>query len=665
MSPGALLLASTLFLSAPQASASPSLLAAPDASASPGALPSVEAVVESIRRVRHFHDVALSPEGRRLAFSEKVRDAGGPEIFGEISIADLPSGATRRLTAGGGSRALRERGAAFSPDGETVAFLSDAGEDGQLQIWLAPAAGGAPRRLTRVRGQLDHLLWSPDGGAVAFLFVEGSTQEPGALVPYKPDSGVVSERVEEQRIAVADVKTGDVKQVSPADLYVYDYDWAPDGSAFAAEAAKGSGTNHYWTAELYLVDPATGEAKSIWKPPLQIGCPRFSPDGKSVAVIHGLMSDEGNTGGDVWLIPVSGSGAKNLTPGMKATAGEIFWSSDGDIIATGYVDGQVGIGTIDPGNGRIHPIWAAPESIHGFCVARNGKTTALVRDSFRMPPEVYAGPIGRWKPVTSVNAGAAPWWGEIRSLHWKSDGMTIQGWLVYPLHFDRSRRYPMVVSVHGGPSSSQRIGWPEHWNAVLPSQGYFVFLPNPRGSYGFGEFFAESNVKDFGGGDLRDILTGVDEAISAAPVDPQRLGICGWSYGGYMTMWAVTQTDRFRAAVAGAGIASWQSYYGQNRIDTWMLPFFGASVYDDPKVYAKSSPIEFIKKAKTPTLVLHGDRDAEVPTPQGYEFWHALKTLGVPTQLVIYTDEGHGFRKPADQLDRDRRTVEWFDRYLK
>jgi dipeptidyl aminopeptidase/acylaminoacyl peptidase len=199
---------------------------------------------------------------------------------------------------------------------------------------------------------------------------------------------------------------------------------------------------------------------------------------------------------------------------------------------------------------------------------------------------------------------------------------------------------------------------------VLPSQGYFVFLPNPRGSFGFGEAFAAGNARDFGGGDFADILSGVDAVLREAPVDPERLGITGWSYGGYMTMWAVTQTDRFAAAVAGAGIASWQSYYGQNKIDTWMLPFFGASVYDDPKVYAKSSPIEFIKKVKTPTLVLHGERDAEVPTPQGYEFWHALKTLGVQTQLVIYTDEGHSIRKPENQRDIVKRSAHWFDQYL-
>jgi dipeptidyl aminopeptidase/acylaminoacyl peptidase len=188
--------------------------------------------------------------------------------------------------------------------------------------------------------------------------------------------------------------------------------------------------------------------------------------------------------------------------------------------------------------------------------------------------------------------------------------------------------------------------------------------PNPRGSFGNGEAFTRANVKDFGYGDLRDILSGVDEAIKIAPIDSTRLGITGWSYGGYMTMWAVTQTNRFKAAMAGAGIANYQSYYGENKIDQWMIPFFGKSVYDDPEVYARSSPITFIKKAKTPTLVIVGDSDGECPTPQSYEFWHALKTLGVETQLVVYEHEGHMFIKPEHRRDRIRRTVAWFDAHL-
>jgi len=198
----------------------------------------------------------------------------------------------------------------------------------------------------------------------------------------------------------------------------------------------------------------------------------------------------------------------------------------------------------------------------------------------------------------------------------------------------------------------------------LMTGDYFLLFPNPRGSYGRGEAFTEANTKDFGGGDLRDILAGVDTVLARCPVDPKRVGIAGWSYGGYMTMWAVTQTTRFSAAVAGAGIANWQSYYGENSIDQWMVPFFGASVYDDPAVYEKSSPIRFIKQVKTPTLLIVGERDAECPAPQSFEFWHALKSLGVPTQLVIYAGEGHGLAERSHRNDLSERVIAWFEKYL-
>jgi dipeptidyl aminopeptidase/acylaminoacyl peptidase len=195
--------------------------------------------------------------------------------------------------------------------------------------------------------------------------------------------------------------------------------------------------------------------------------------------------------------------------------------------------------------------------------------------------------------------------------------------------------------------------------------GYFVLRPNPRGSFGQGEAFTRGNVKDFGYGDLRDVLAGVDCVVKHFPVDNQRVGIGGWSYGGYMTMWAVTQTHRFQAAAAGAGVANWQSYYGENDIDQWLIPFFGASVYDDPAVYAKSSPITFVKNVKTPTLILVGDRDGECPTPQSFEFWHALETLGVENQFVVYPNEGHMISDPVHRHDIMQRTLEWYDRHLK
>jgi dipeptidyl aminopeptidase/acylaminoacyl peptidase len=224
----------------------------------------------------------------------------------------------------------------------------------------------------------------------------------------------------------------------------------------------------------------------------------------------------------------------------------------------------------------------------------------------------------------------------------------------------------MIVTVHGGPSSAVIPRWPGagFGGAPLSALGYFVFMPNPRGSYGQGQAFTQANRKDFGYGDLRDVLAGVDAIEKKLPVDDKRLGLTGWSYGGFMTMFSVTQTQRFHAAVAGAGISNWQSYYGQNLIDQWMTPFFGASVYDDPKVYAKSSAINFIKQVKTPTLIVVGERDAECPAPQSFEFWHALRAQNVPTSLVVYPGEGHGFVNPANQRDVLQRALSWFGKYL-
>jgi dipeptidyl aminopeptidase/acylaminoacyl peptidase len=293
---------------------------------------------------------------------------------------------------------------------------------------------------------------------------------------------------------------------------------------------------------------------------------------------------------------------------------------------------------------------------------------AFAQSSYTAAPEVHAGRLERGAPqaVTTINASLKPSWGEAESIEWDHDGRHVQGWLLYPAHYDPARRYPMVVSVHGGPAAAVIPRWPGVGYGSVPfsTLGYFVFMPNPRGSFGQGEAYVQANRKDFGHGDLSDILAGVDAIEKKLPVDDQRLGLTGWSYGGFMSMFAPTQTQRFHAVVAGAGIANWQSYYGQNLIDQWMIPYFGASVYDDPAAYARSSAINFIKQVRTPTLVVVGDRDAECPAPQSFEFWHALRAQGVPTSLVVYPNEGHHFVDPAHQRDVLQRALEWFGKYL-
>jgi dipeptidyl aminopeptidase/acylaminoacyl peptidase len=270
--------------------------------------------------------------------------------------------------------------------------------------------------------------------------------------------------------------------------------------------------------------------------------------------------------------------------------------------------------------------------------------------------------------ISHFNDGLQPAWGDSASLTWTNENLHIQGWLLLPANYNPAKKYPLIVEVHGGPAADVQSRWNGGGGGFsatgYSALGYFVLMPNPRGSYGEGEAFTQANRKDFGYGDLRDILAGVDTVLAKYPVDPNRVGLTGWSYGGFMSMFAVTQTHRFRAAVAGAGISDWLSYYGENSIDQWMIPYFGASVYDDPQVYAKSSAISFIKNVNTPTLAVVGDRDGECPAPQSFEFWHALRDLHVPAQLVVYPNEGHGFSDPAHRRDVQQRAIEWFARYM-
>ncbi len=631
--------------------------------------------------VHGFNQVAISPDASHVAWVEPLlADNGESTGHSAIYVQDVkaPSAKPKRISATSGGANAAEEDVAWSPDSKQIAFLSDAGGSGQSQVYTADVGVGAPRKLTTLTGYLSDPGWSPDGKTLAFLFTENAPRAAGPLMAMTPETGVIGGKIYEQRLNIVDVATGKTHQLSPPDLYVYEYDWSPDGRNFAATAAHGAGDDNWYVAQLYTLGLAGGDMKSIYKPPLQIAIPRWSPDGKNIAFIAGLMSDEGSTGGDIFVVPSAGGEARDVTPEIKASPSWLTWQSPDTILFTENIDGEPGIATVgisaDNAPGKITPLWSGPGVITtqfwggvAVSLAADHKSSTVIRHSAANPPEVWTGPVGDWKQLTHVNQAVHPEWGEMKSVHWMSDGRRIQGWLLYPKNYEPSRHYPMVVVVHGGPASMAHADWPgQFFNTnLLSAHGYFVLYPNPRGSYGEGEAFTQANVKDFGYGDFRDILAGVDEVVKEVPVDNNRIGITGWSYGGYMTMWAVTQTNRFRAAVSGAGLSNWQSYYGENDIDQWMIPYFGASVYDDPAVYAKSSPINFIKKVKTPTLVLVGERDGEVPAPQSREFWHALKTLGVETQFVIYAGEGHAIIRPEHRADIMQRLTEWFDRYLK
>ncbi len=690
------------------------------ASASPRQTPTGQ------RRVQAVGEVAVSPDGKRLAWINHGVILVGP-------LANIAQG--QRVTAAASpDGSCTESDLAWSPDSAALAFLSDCADlGGQSDLYLSHLDGNLAQRLSNLHGDVNAPAFSPDGKRIAFLYVEGATRPAGALAAMDAPSGVIGEDgIEVQRVAavtasipVAAPQLSAPAFLTPANLHVYEFDWSPDSTSLAYVAADPPGENNWWIAKLYtqttVADskPSTILAPSDVSGPLhglQIAEPRWSPDGKAIAFIGGLMSDQGVTGGDVWIINAAGGQPRNLTPGRSASSQWIAWDDDEHIFTCELADGVNRLVRIKLSGDRtsesVASSFATPDFSYpgtvgtsnfdiSIAVTADRSLFVFQASSFNQPPEIYAaGPAaatlstqtpGAPGPSSAVgggtgdathesaapsgltqlshlNDGIAPIWGDSASLTWTNDNFHIQGWLLLPTHYDPSKKYPLIVEVHGGPAADVASRWNGGgggFSATMYSAlGYFVLMPNPRGSYGEGEAFTQANREDFGYGDLRDILAGVDAVLAKYPVDSNRVGLTGWSYGGFMTMFAVTQTHRFRAAVAGAGISDWLSYYGENSIDQWMIPYFGASVYDDPQVYAKSSAITYIKNVTTPTLTVVGDRDGECPAPQSFEFWHALRDLHVPAQLVVYPNEGHSFADPAHRRDVQQRAIDWFAKYM-
>jgi dipeptidyl aminopeptidase/acylaminoacyl peptidase len=534
-------------------------------------------------------------------------------------------------------------------------------------VYTVGSNGGDLIKQIDFKGTIVALRYLPDG-RLAMLATQDARKEVGATEAGAAVAGDLDQVPPEQRIATLD--RGGLQWASPPDLFVYEYDWRPDAKGFVGTAAPGDGDANWWTAKLYSFESGNGHV--LYAPTdirQQIAAPKVSRDGRTVAFIAGLMSDFGSTGGDVYTVPLAGGQATNITPAMPASATSLAWNCKNHLLVeerAGDKTRLVDLGAArQPVPGQV--LWSAAETLeHGddsISFACPSGVTATSLESFTNPPEIQTGIPGKWKSLTAANAGMSmP--ARVQSLQWQSDGFNVQGWLLLPEH--ANGKVPLLTTVHGGPAAASVPSFKgPGLQRMLLERGYALFLPNPRGSFGQGELFTAANVRDFGHGDLRDILAGIDAAEKVAPIDDTRLGINGGSYGGFMTMWTVTQTNRFKAAVAAAGVSNWLSYYGENGIDAWMLPYFGGSVYEDPAVYAKSSPINFIKNVRTPTFTYVGERDIECPAPQTQEFWHALKELGVPTSVMIYPGEGHRLRDPEHAADAMRRTLEWFDRYLK
>ncbi|TAN05638.1 MAG: S9 family peptidase [Rhodanobacteraceae bacterium] len=643
----------------------------------------IEHILAQRAKVKDIPAVALSPDGKHLAWIVAHDDTA------QLLLADGNGQNPRAVTLPGG---CHDVGLRWAPAADQLAVLTRCKVDPANTkpihgaIWLLDAGTqAAPRKLAAMEGFAQGLQWSHDGQSLAFLYVPGATRLPYATASSNPRVGVIGGTdLQIQHIARIALAGGPVQILTPADLYVYEFRLSPAGNRIAYTAAPPPGDDNWWSAKLYTQAASSGAAPKVVVNPatttsplhgLQIALPRWSPDGSAIFFIGGLMSDRGATGGDLYRVAAGGGPATDLTPAITVTPSWYTFLAPHTLLVNQIASGSVEVAeyTLTNNRARQTRLWYTAPGVLGdgraaFAVALTHtvpRRIAYAANAFDQPPEVHAGVLSTAPPpaVTSINAGLEHAWGKAESVTWEHHGTRVQGWLMYPAHYNPRQTYPLIVYVHGGPTWANLPRW-DNSASALSEFDYFVLLPNPRGSLGEGEAFAQGIRGQMGYGDLADILAGVDKVERMVPVDPARLGLTGWSYGGFMSMFAPTQTGRFKAVVAGAGISNWQSYYGENQIDGWMLPFFGASVYVDPAPYAKSSAINFITHDHTPALIVVGERDEECPAPQSFEYWHALKTLGVPTTLVVYANQGHAIANRADQADILRRTLDWFGRYL-
>lgn len=620
-----------------------------------------------------LRDPEMSPNGRYVAFTAAQAARRDEHARAGIYLLDTESGECRRVTHG--SRA--DTCPAWSPDGTRLAFLSDREEPDINALYTLSLTGGEAVTLARHPGGIRAFRWSPDGTQIAFVATDATTDDERKDKKELRDHRIRDANFKYGRLYVVDDTGGESRLVGPEGKgHVLDFDWMPGARIVAllvpgpTADAEGSGPS-----EFVLYDPGNpGPPNHVLRVATGVGQVRVSPDGREIAFRSraGRVTDDHQ----IWVMSTGGGTPRLLTAGYEGTVEEIRWAPDGsEVRYIGFEDvwGVVGAVRLD-GEG---PRDLLPE-MQRRCgtfephLAQNaaGDRLAVVRQSSTEPMELWAGSVAHGLTCrTALNADLAEYPYSPYERHvWTSDeGVEIHGLLYRPVKFDPHRRYPMVVHVHGGPawlwSDRMYADWHD-WAQLLAQRGYVVLLPNPRGSTGRGAAFTDANVGDLGGGEFRDMMAGVDHVVALGFVDEERIGIGGWSWGGYMTAWSITQTDRFRCAVMGAGLANLASDQGQNDVPRMNDEYFGVSVYDDIAPYIAVSAISAMSGAATPTLILHGESDERVAVQQSWEMYRGLTRRGVQTSLVTYPREPHEIRERAHQIDLLERVLGWFDRFL-
>ncbi|MEO6760574.1 MAG: S9 family peptidase, partial [Saprospiraceae bacterium] len=587
-----------------------------------------------------------------------VMEAEKSEMLTQVWLGRVAAPERIQLTFGEKSAAQPS----WSPDGKFVYFLRG-------QIHRIAIDGGDAESVTAFKGTIASFQLSPDGKSIAFTGRETDADLERAKRE-KRDFKVIDENSPNASLYIVTQKTA--RKIAAGPWHVTTFDWSPDSQRIAFDTQPTAGPNDAPVSDLIEVDVESGKTKVIANTPGSESSPRYSSDGRYLAFLH-VPGHSGRLlkGTRIALLHRANGSIRNLPPSFDESPALLNWSKDNAKI---YFQESRGTRTVvyaAPLDGPVETVYA-PAGILNATLNRAGTHFGFASHSSGEPAEAYVLPLVANTPfkISAANT-AIPKIGiaETRLIQWKAkDGKQIEGLLTLPLNYQAGKAYPMILNIHGGPAGAFNegfIGAPSPYPlAAFAENGYAILRPNPRGSSAYGHSFRIANRKDWGGADYHDIMAGVDEVIRQGIADPQRLAVMGWSYGGYMTNWVITQNNRFKCAVTGAGISNMPSMWGTNDIPGLLDEYFSGAWYDQPELYAKLSPIYHVKNVTTPTLFLHGEADTRVPITQAYEMHSALERLGIKTEMVVYPRTQHGVTEPKFLQDVMQRHFDWVEKFI-
>jgi dipeptidyl aminopeptidase/acylaminoacyl peptidase len=617
----------------------------------------------------------VSPDSKRVIYtvSEAVMTADRSEYVSQIWMNNVDAKQNIQLTFGEKSSTNPK----WSPDGNWIAFTSNR-KDNKNNLYLLSVNGGEAEALTDVKSGVTNFAWSPDGRSIAFTMTDPKSEEEEKNDKAKNDFRWVDENLKMSCLYVLAIQKDasgkrEPRKLTTANYNVGDFDWSADSSRIAFSHTKTPGANDWTTADVSIIEVANVKVTPLANTAAAESSPVYSPDGNSIAILVSDAPPRWAQTSVIQVFPSNGGQPKSLLASYDGQPDIAGWSADSKRI---YFSEPKGTGTqiyvLDVAANRIEEIKTSPAVLTAFTLNRSGKTFGFVRQTPDTPGDAFVASVSDFAPVqvSHVNADLKmPQLGRTEVVRWKSkDGKDLEGLLTYPVGFENGQRVPLILNVHGGPAGvfQQTFigGRGVYPLATFASRGYAILRVNPRGSSGYGTEFRRANMQDWGGGDYQDLMTGVDKVIEMGVADPDRLGVMGWSYGGFMTSWIVTQTRRFKAASAGAPVTNLMSFNGTADIPSFVPDYFGGQFWEAMDRYQKHSPIFNVKGVTTPTMIIQGDADIRVPISQGYEFYNALKVQGVPTRMLVLPRQPHGPNEPKMQLAAMKANLDWFEKYV-